>query len=112
MVTLLFGRRDICTLLTLDEIASEQAMHHEVGITTYGRGEMCIALKAQPIMPNMRCRIASLRHGAYRKHRDHILLRLPLDVIEELIQTLGNRLCASLRMELIAHASNKLRETT
>ena len=62
MVTLILQRSGICRGLTLDEIAREEAVHHQVGVATDRRGEVCIAIEAKAVVTDMRRGIACLSH--------------------------------------------------
>ena len=82
MVTLILQRSGICRGLALDEIAREEAVHHQVRVATNRRGEVRIAIEAKAVVTDMRRGVACLSHRADSEHRQHILLGLTLDISE------------------------------
>ena len=80
MVTLILQRSGIRRGLTLDEVACEEAVHHQVRVATNRRGEVRIAIEAKAVVTDMRRGIACLSHRADSEHRQHILLGLTLDI--------------------------------
>ena len=82
MVTLILQRSGIRRRLTLDEVACEEAVHHQVRVATDRRGEVRIAIEAKAVVTDMRRGIACLSHRADSEHRQHILLGLTLDISE------------------------------
>ena len=67
-------------------ILPEQAVNHHIRMTADRAGEVGVKLKSESKVTNILCLVDSLRHRADRQDLDHILLRLPLDLLEELIE--------------------------
>ena len=83
-------------------------MHHQVRIATNGRSEVRVASKSQPVVADMRCRIASFRHRSDSQHSEHIFLWPALDIREKLVETLGNSLCPTLCLEAVSKAMDEV----
>ena len=108
MIALILERRGVNRRLTLDEIASKQAVHHQVRIAANRRSEVRVASKSQSVVADMRCRIASFCHRADSQHSEHIFLWSALDISEKLVETLGNGLSPTLCLEAVSKATDEV----
>ena len=61
-------------------------VNHHIRMTADRAGEVSVKLKSESKVTNILSLVDSLRHRADRQDLDHILLRLPLDLLEELIE--------------------------
>ena len=111
MIAALLGTAEVGTALALDEVARQEAVHHEVGVAAYGRGEVRVALEAEAVVPDVRRRIARLGHRADGEHGDHRLLGTPLDGGEQLVEALSHGLTPTLPAQLVAEGADEVGQT-
>ena len=112
MVTLILQRSGIRRRLTLDEVACEEAVHHQVRVAANRRGEVRIAIEAKAVVTDMRRGIACLSHRADSEHRQHILLGLTLDISEQGIEALSDDGASALDLELVTKATHVVGQRT
>ena len=65
-------------------------MHHQVGITANGRGEMRVIAEHQTIVTYVVHRIARFHHRTKRHHLHHVFLFLAFHVSKQVIEALRN----------------------
>lgn len=82
-------------------------MHHQVGITTYGRSKVGIIVERQPVVTDIYSRIDRLRHGSYSYRLHQIFFRLSLYVGQQTINTLRKVCFATLGLDFITEAGDK-----
>ena len=82
-------------------------MHHQVGITTYGRGKVGIIVERQTVVTDIYSRIDRLRHSSYSYRLHQIFLRLSLYVGQQTINTLRKVCFAALGLDFITESGDK-----
>ena len=82
-------------------------MHHQVGITTYGRGKVGIIVERQTVVTDIYSRIDRLRHSSYSYRLHQIFLRLSLYVGQQTINTLRKVCFAALGLDFISESGDK-----
>ena len=89
-------------------VAGEEAVHHQVGITADGRGEMGVIVKRQAVVPDVMDGVAGFLHGAERYRLDEVLLFLARHVAEQAVERARHFGLASPRAYLVAEAGDEL----
>src|SRR5574344_1441718 len=64
-------------------------MHHRVGITTDGGGEMGVVIEGKSVVSDIVHTILSLHHGTQGDGLDEFLLLLALTFVHKCVETLG-----------------------
>ena len=82
-------------------------MHHQVGITTYGRSKVGIIVERQPVVTDIYSRIDRLRHSSYSYRLHQIFFRLSLYVGQQTINTLRKIRFAALGLDFITESGDK-----
>ena len=89
-------------------VAGKEAVHHQVGITADGRGEMGVIVERQAVVPDVVDRVACLLHGAERYRFDEVLLLLARYVAQQAIERARHFGLRPARAYLVAEAGDEL----
>ena len=70
-------------------ILGQETMQHQVGVSSYGRCEMCIVLEGQAIVSDIVHAIPCLHHGTQGYHLYDVLFGLAVHIGQHLVKVLG-----------------------
>ena len=91
-------------------VAGEQTVNHQVGIATYGGGEVRIIIEGEAVVPDVHGAVLCLHHRPERHGFYQLLDVLALHVVEQAVDALGDVFLRPLRAERHAEAGNVLAE--
>ena len=93
---------------SLVQVLGEQTVYHHIRIAADGRGEMGIVIESQTIVPHVMHGVACLLHGADGDGFNQVLLLLALDVVQQVVDGLGDVGLCTAGTQLVAETGDEL----